>query len=115
MDEIKDMSGKQRPHQIYNKLKTKYDALTRPTDMQQINDKLKYEKAKEKSYTIGHSSNFADQISTLDQPDQGPMASVNIINGIHIIGGKVYSTLLTTVAWIHIHVSLYLSSTLCTC
>ena len=48
MDEIKDMSGKQKPHQIYNKLKTKYDVLTRPTGMQQINDKLKYEKAKEK-------------------------------------------------------------------
>ena len=65
MDEIKDMSSKQKPHQIYNKLKTKYDVLTRPTGMQQINDKLKYEKAKEKSH-IAHSSNFGDQISTLD-------------------------------------------------
>ena len=65
MDEIKDMSSKQKPHQIYNKLKTKYDVLTRLTGMQQINDKLKYEKAKEKSH-IAHSSNFGDQISTLD-------------------------------------------------
>ncbi|MEW8547998.1 MAG: hypothetical protein AB2693_31220, partial [Candidatus Thiodiazotropha sp.] len=65
LDEVKEMSGKHKPHQIYNKLKIKYDELTRPTGLQQINDKIKYEKAKEKNH-IGHSSNTADQIITLE-------------------------------------------------
>ena len=65
MDEVKDMAGKHKPHQIFNKLKNKYDEISRPTGLQQINDKIKYEKAKEKKH-IGHSNNIADQITTLE-------------------------------------------------
>ena len=65
MDEVKDMAGKHKPHQIYNKLKNKYDEISRPTGLQQINDKIKYEKSKEKKH-VGHSNTVADQVMTLE-------------------------------------------------
>lgn len=34
MKEISDMTDKHKPHQIYNKLKQKYDEVTRPTGLQ---------------------------------------------------------------------------------
>ena len=46
MDEVKDMAGKHKPHQIFNKLKKKYDEISRPTGLQQVNDKIKYENQK---------------------------------------------------------------------
>ena len=65
MNEVKEMAGKQTPHQIYDTLKNKYDEISRPTGLQQINDKIKYEKTKEKKH-VGHTNNIADQINSLE-------------------------------------------------
>lgn len=65
MKEISDMTDKHKPHQIYNKLKQKYDEVTRPTGLQQIYDKQKYEKSKERQQS-GHTNNIADQIKHIE-------------------------------------------------
>ncbi|KAK3578953.1 hypothetical protein CHS0354_034742 [Potamilus streckersoni] len=43
MTEIKDILQTDKPHIIYEKLKKKYDEVTRPTGMQTIRDKKKYQ------------------------------------------------------------------------
>ncbi|KAK3609244.1 hypothetical protein CHS0354_009359 [Potamilus streckersoni] len=53
-----------KPQSIYKKLKKKYDEVIRPTGIQQVNDKKKYEKSK--GHTTGHIKTVADHIQQLE-------------------------------------------------
>ncbi|KAL3848118.1 hypothetical protein ACJMK2_018996 [Sinanodonta woodiana] len=53
-----------KPQMIYAKLKKKYDKVTRPTGMQQIRDKKKYENLKGR--TTGHRKTVAEHIQQLN-------------------------------------------------
>ena len=50
---------------VYEELKPKYDEVTRPANLQQLRDKKKYEKGKEKTVHF-RETNVADSIQHLD-------------------------------------------------
>ncbi|KAK3586500.1 hypothetical protein CHS0354_033523, partial [Potamilus streckersoni] len=62
--EIKDMLQTDKPQIIYEKLNKKYDEVTRPTGMQKIPDKKKYENSK--GHTTGHKKTVANHIQQLE-------------------------------------------------
>ena len=54
----------EKPSTVYNKLKRKYDEVSRPTSLQQVRNKKRRRKIKEESHANGN--NVANQIQALE-------------------------------------------------
>ena len=66
MTEVAELLKTHKPKMVFEKLKKKYDEVTRPASIQQIRKKKYYDKAKTKESDIGHTKNTADQIQQLE-------------------------------------------------
>lgn len=64
MQEAQELLKSEKPKIVFEQLKKKYDEITRPTGLQQIRDKKKYEIRKGKP--LHHKNNVADNIQTLE-------------------------------------------------
>ena len=65
MEEANELLKQDKPKIVYENLKNKYDELTRPTGLQQLRDKKKYEKNKLKSVQYNR-SNVAINVQILE-------------------------------------------------
>ena len=65
IEEASELLKQNKPKMVYEELKQKYDEVTRPANVQQLRDKKKYEKGKEKPVHF-RETNVADNIQHLD-------------------------------------------------
>ena len=65
MTDITTLTGKMKPHQIFNQLSDKYDDFHQPSSIRQIRDKI-YNVNKKERTVEGRNDNFADQIRHLE-------------------------------------------------
>ena len=66
MTEVAELLKSNKPKMVFEHMKKKYDEVTRPTSIQQIRDKKKYDKAKNQDTLTGYSKNAADHIQQLE-------------------------------------------------
>ena len=66
MTEVAELLKSHKPKMVYEQMKKKYDEVTRPSSIQQIRAKKRYDKAKNDDCSMGHTKNVADNIQQLE-------------------------------------------------
>jgi hypothetical protein len=54
MDKVIDLLAQEKPKQVYDKLAAKYDKVSRPSNIQKIRDRKKYDKDRRATFILTH-------------------------------------------------------------